>query len=113
MFFEIREHKLTSEATIARVGILYITDDEGYQWSSYYHFWINKIMCIIAMGNNDSLERLVGRYKYINKNRNKKFFHDIEMEFEKKKINSQVMLIWIFQALFLRNLANIPRLCDS
>ena len=85
MFFEIPEHKLTSEATIARVGILYITDDEGYQWSGYYHFWINKIMCIIAMGNNDSLERLVGRYKYINKNRNKKFFHDIEMEFEKKK----------------------------
>jgi hypothetical protein len=42
-------------------------------------------MCIIAMGNNDSLERLVSRYKYINKNRNKKFFHDIEMEFEKKK----------------------------
>ena len=39
-------------------------------------------MCIIAMGNNDSLERLVSRYKYINKNRNKKFFHDIETEFE-------------------------------
>jgi hypothetical protein len=42
-------------------------------------------MCIIAMEDNDSLERLVSRYKYINKNRNKKFFHDIEMEFEKKK----------------------------
>jgi hypothetical protein len=38
MFFEIPDHKLTSEATIARVGILYITDDEGYQWSGYYHF---------------------------------------------------------------------------
>ena len=84
MFFEIPDHKLTSEATIARLGILYITDDDGYQWSGYYHFWINKIMCIIAMGNNDSLERLVSRYKYINKNRNKNFSTTLKWNLRKK-----------------------------
>ena len=85
MFFEIREHKLTSEATIARVGILYITDDEGYQWSGYYHFWINKIMCIIAIGDNDSLERLVSRYKYINNIEIKNFSTTLKWNLRKKK----------------------------
>ena len=54
MLFEICELKSAFEATLAREGILYITDDEGYQRSGYYHFWINKIMCIIDMWNNCS-----------------------------------------------------------
>ena len=74
MLFEICELKSAFEATLAREGILYITDDEGYQRSGYYHFWINKIMCIIDMWNNCSLERLANRYKYFKKYRREKNF---------------------------------------
>ena len=43
MFFEIRDLKFASKATVSRAGILYITDDEGYQWRGYYHSWMNQM----------------------------------------------------------------------
>ncbi len=43
MFFEIRDLKFASKATVSRAGILYITDDEGYQWRGYYKSWMNQM----------------------------------------------------------------------
>ena len=43
MFFEIRDLKFASKATVSRAGILYITDDDGYQWRGYYKSWMNQM----------------------------------------------------------------------
>lgn len=33
--YEIRDLRFASPATVSRAGILYISDDSGYQWKSY------------------------------------------------------------------------------
>ena len=36
MIFEIRDFKFSSKSKVSLAIILYITDDEGYQWRGYY-----------------------------------------------------------------------------
>ena len=42
MFFKIRDFKLASKATVSPANILYITNDEGYQWRDNYKSWVNE-----------------------------------------------------------------------
>lgn len=44
MIFEIRDLRFASPATVSRAGILYISDDSGYQWESYVKSWSNKMI---------------------------------------------------------------------
>ena len=43
MIFEIRDLRYASPATVSRAGILYISDDSGYQWESYIASWLDKV----------------------------------------------------------------------
>ena len=43
LFFEIRDLKFASKATVSRAGILYITDDIGYQWRAYVQSWMEQM----------------------------------------------------------------------
>ena len=38
--YEIRDLRFASPATVSRAGILYISDDSGYQWKSYIQQWL-------------------------------------------------------------------------
>jgi dynein heavy chain len=38
--FEIRDFRFATPATVSRAGILYISDDTGYQYKCYYKSWI-------------------------------------------------------------------------
>jgi len=40
MIFEIRDLAYATPATVSRAGILYISDDDGYQWRAYVKSWI-------------------------------------------------------------------------
>ena len=40
LIFEIRNLKFATPATVSRAGILYISDDDGYQWKAYVKSWI-------------------------------------------------------------------------
>jgi len=40
LIFEIRNLKFATPATVSRAGILYISDDDGYQWRAYVKSWI-------------------------------------------------------------------------
>ncbi len=40
--FEIRDLRFATPATVSRAGILYISDDKGYQWKSYVKSWLQK-----------------------------------------------------------------------
>ena len=40
IIFEIRDLRFATPATVSRAGILYISDDEGHQYKSYYNSWI-------------------------------------------------------------------------
>ena len=40
MIFEIRDLVFASPATVSRAGILYISDNSGYQWRAYVKSWI-------------------------------------------------------------------------
>lgn len=40
MIFEIRDLRFASPATVSRAGILYISDDSGYQWQAYVASWL-------------------------------------------------------------------------
>lgn len=40
IIFEIRDLRFATPATVSRAGILYISDDEGHQYRSYYKSWI-------------------------------------------------------------------------
>ena len=42
MFFKILDFKLASKATVSPANILYITNDEGYQWRDNYKSWVNE-----------------------------------------------------------------------
>ena len=43
LFFEIRDLKFASKATVSRAGILYIPDDSGYQWRAYINSWMDQM----------------------------------------------------------------------
>ena len=43
LFFEIRDLKFASKATVSRAGILYITDDDGYQYRGYIKSWMQQM----------------------------------------------------------------------
>jgi dynein heavy chain len=40
LLFEIRDLKFATPATVSRAGILYISDDKGYQRDSYIESWL-------------------------------------------------------------------------
>lgn len=39
MIFEIRDLRFATKATVSRAGILYISDEDGYQWRAYIISW--------------------------------------------------------------------------
>ena len=43
MIFEIRDLRFASPATVSRAGILYISDDSGYQWEAYIQSWLDQL----------------------------------------------------------------------
>ena len=51
MIFEIRDLRFASPATVSRAGILYISDDSGYQWESYIASWLDKVPRIESIPN--------------------------------------------------------------
>ena len=42
LIFEIRNLNYATPATVSRAGILFISDDDGYQWKSYIKSWIQE-----------------------------------------------------------------------
>jgi len=42
LFYEIRDLKFATPATVSRAGILYISDDAGSQWRSFVKSWISE-----------------------------------------------------------------------
>lgn len=74
MIFEIRDLKYATKATVSRAGILFISDDEGYQWKAYVRSWIesmsfkSKVETEIFDLFNSCLEKTLGllkKYKLI------------------------------------------------
>jgi dynein heavy chain len=51
MIFEIRDLRFASPATVSRAGILYISDDSGYQWESYIASWLDKLLRMESINN--------------------------------------------------------------
>ncbi len=43
LFFEIRDLRYATPATVSRAGILYISDEDGYQWRAYVKSWIEQM----------------------------------------------------------------------
>lgn len=43
LIFEIRDLKFATKATVSRAGILFISDDTGYQWKAYVISWIESM----------------------------------------------------------------------
>jgi dynein heavy chain len=43
LFFEIRDLKYATPATVSRAGILYISDEDGYQWKAFVKSWIQQM----------------------------------------------------------------------
>lgn len=43
LIFEIRDLRFATPATVSRAGILYISDDAGYQWRAYVKSWLAKL----------------------------------------------------------------------
>ena len=64
MIFEIRDLRFASPATVSRAGILYISDDSGYQWQSYVKSWLNKMIKTeeISEQVKGDLEKLFDKY---------------------------------------------------
>jgi len=51
MIFEIRDLRFASPATVSRAGILYISDDTGYQWEAFTNSWLDKLSSIESIPN--------------------------------------------------------------
>ena len=66
MLFEIRDLRFASPATVSRAGILYISDDSGYQWKSYINSWLEKLPSIEHITNakqkKEDLKVLFNKY---------------------------------------------------
>lgn len=58
MLFEIRNLVYATPATVSRAGILYISDDSGYQLDCYYDSWAKRA---INEWQADSLTKLAGK----------------------------------------------------
>lgn len=43
LIFEIRDLRFATPATVSRAGILYISDNDGYQWRAYVKSWLQRI----------------------------------------------------------------------
>jgi len=42
MLLEIRDLRFATPATVSRGGVIYIYDQEGWQWKSYVESWLDK-----------------------------------------------------------------------
>ena len=66
MLFEIRDLRFASPATVSRAGILYISDDSGYQWKAYINSWLDKLPKIETIANakqkREDLKVLFNKY---------------------------------------------------
>lgn len=66
IIFEIRDLRFASPATVSRAGILYISDDSGYQWESYIASWLEKLPKMESIPNakqkRDDLKALFKKY---------------------------------------------------
>ena len=66
MLFEIRDLRFASPATVSRAGILYISDDSGYQWESCIESWLEKLPSMEKIPNakkkKDDLKNLFNKY---------------------------------------------------
>lgn len=66
MLFEIRDLRFASPATVSRAGILYISDDSGYQWEAYIESWLEKLPSMEKIPNaknkKDDLRNLFNKY---------------------------------------------------
>lgn len=60
LIFEIRDLKHATPATVSRAGILYISDDNGYQRECYIKSWLDKMTYEPNM--KDALRKLVEKY---------------------------------------------------
>jgi dynein heavy chain len=49
MFFEIRDLRFASLATVSRAGVLYVSTDGGEQWRSLIASWVEKQVCVDAV----------------------------------------------------------------
>lgn len=66
MIFEIRDLRFASPATVSRAGILYLSDDSGYQWKAYIASWLDKLPTIEHIANakqkKEDLKMLFNKY---------------------------------------------------
>jgi dynein heavy chain len=62
MLFEIRDLRFASPATVSRAGILYISTDDGTQWRSLIHSWVDQKD--VSQEAKDLLTELFERYVF-------------------------------------------------
>jgi len=60
MFFEIRDLRFATPATVSRAGILYISDSDGYQWRAYVKSWIANVRADKEM--KEELQTMFDKY---------------------------------------------------
>jgi dynein heavy chain len=60
LIFEIRNLNHATPATVSRAGILYISDDDGYQWRAYVKSWIKHSP--YEADRKEALQRLFDNY---------------------------------------------------
>ncbi|MCP4294108.1 MAG: AAA family ATPase [Proteobacteria bacterium] len=61
MLFEIRDLKFATPATVSRAGILYISDDKGYQRKCYIDSWLMKFKNELKV-NVEFISKLFDKY---------------------------------------------------
>jgi len=49
MLLEIRDLRFATPATVSRGGVIYIYDEEGWQWKSYCESWLEKCKLVQDM----------------------------------------------------------------
>jgi dynein heavy chain len=91
MFFEIRDLRFATPATVSRAGILYISDSDGYQWRAFVKSWIQKQRCDAEM--KEELQTLFDKYMPETLNHCRKFFKHAIPQTQLAMINSMCSLI--------------------
>ena len=61
LLFEIRDLEFSTPATVSRAGILYISDDKGYQRECYITSWVRRFSAEMNV-EPDLLEKLFAKY---------------------------------------------------